>query len=289
MAEKDEEKISGCAEKPGVSRRKWLIDIGKAAALAGIVGKAVPFEAGAPAEKASAEVGAGNLPPGLFQPSPEHMGNALVNDARFRAIPPGCPVDFVRAPSGPFEPQFFSHEEYKVIRRLSALMLGESSAASGDGSANGNIVDEVAEWIDLRAHSHAGVREAAERLTPEQVALAKAYDGGRHLERLKNFDPQEIYRAGLKWIAAESARRHQREFLELSEEQQAAILDTIGDERYEKGAENDGPHFFPLLKGDIISGFYTSQIGLKELDDKNHGFYPESPGCPAGGLNTQKT
>ena len=84
-------------------------------------------------------------------------------------------------------------------------------------------------------------------------------------------------------------RKHQRGFVELSEDEQAAILDAISDDRTDKDTENDGTHFFRQLKGDIISGFYTSQIGLKELDDKNHGFYPESPGCPSGGLNTGKT
>ena len=169
---------------------------------------------------------------------------------------------------------------------IDADLLGESAPAKGGSQNEENIVDEVAEWIDLRTHSYAAVREAAGRLTPEQIALAKAYDGGESLERLKKTDPQKTYRSGLAWIAAESHRMYQREFLALREEEQTALLDAISDEHE---AANDSAHFFRRLKDDIIAGFYTSRIGLEELDDKNHGFYPESPGCPSGGQNPQKT
>lgn len=285
MEEKEAKQAGGV--KPGPTRRKWLIDIGKAAALAGLAGKTLPLRASESSAQANAEAGAGKLLPGLIQPSSEHMGNALMNDARFRMIPPGCQVDYVRPRSGPFVPQFFSTGEYRVIHRMTELMLGESAPAKGGSQNEENIVDEVAEWIDLRTHSYAGVREAAGRLTPEQVALAKAYDGGESLKRLKESDPQKTYRAGLAWIAAESHRMYQSEFLALREEQQTALLDAISDEHAPVEAANEGAHFFRQLKDDIVAGFYTSRIGLEELDDKNHGFYPESPGCPSGGLNSQ--
>jgi Gluconate 2-dehydrogenase subunit 3 len=284
MEDRDEKKGSdGNRKKRGLSRRKCLIDIGKAAALAGIAGKASPFEAESVAGLKGPETAPVKLPPGLYRPSSEHLGAALVDDSRFHPVPPGCEVDFVRARKGPFEPQFFSPDEYKVIHRLTALMLGEPSAAVAKGASpsQGNIVDEVAEWIDLHTYSFAGVREAAERLTPEQVALAKAYNRARLLKRIKGADPQKVYREGLAWIAEETKRRHQRGFIEFAEEQQIAILDLISDERAGKGAENDGTRFFRQLKDDIISGFYTSRAGLKELDDKANRFYAESPGCPS--------
>jgi hypothetical protein len=170
-------------------------------------------------------------------------------------------------------------------------MLGEPSAAPPEGASSleGNIVDEVSEWIDLHAYSIPGVREAAERLTPEQVALATAYNGARLLTGIKGADPQKTYREGLAWIAQESKRRHQQGFIELAEEHQAALLDLISDERAGKGAENDGTRFFRQLKGDMISGFYTSKRGLKELDDKANRFYAYSPGCPSSTTHSRKS
>jgi hypothetical protein len=284
VEEKDEKKATGgSGEKTGLSRREWLVDLGKAAALAGIAGKTASLDAkgtsGLPASEARPEA----LPPGLYSPSFDHLGHALGNDMRFHAIPPACEVDFIRPRTGPFEPEFFSPDEYKVIHRLTALMLGEPAGAYGEtaNSSVESIVDEVAEWIDLNTYSFAGVREAAERLTPEQVALATAYDGAPLLHRVKTTDPQKTYRAGLAWMAGESGRRHGRGFTELGEEQQTAILDLISDERANKDTDNDGTRFFRQLKSDIISGFYTSRSGLKELDYKANQFYAESPGCPS--------
>ena len=275
--------------KRGLSRRKWLIDVGKATALVGIAGKAGPLEADCAFGVMPPATGPKNLPPGLYRPSSEHLGAALENDSRFHPVPSGCEVDFIRRRKGPFAPQFFSPDEYKVIRRLTALMLGEPSTASGKraNSSEESIADEVAEWIDLYTYSFAGVRQAAERLTPEQVALAEAYNGARLLRRVRNSDPQQTYREGLAWIAEESKRRHQRGFVELAEEQQTAILDCISDE-HAAGTANSGTRFFRQIKGDIISGFYTSSAGLKELDDKANRFYAESPGCPASSRNRPK-
>ncbi|MEJ2008362.1 MAG: hypothetical protein P8Z30_09455 [Acidobacteriota bacterium] len=158
MKDKDEKKTRRAGEdKTELSRREWLIDVGKAAALAGIAGKAGSLQADGFSAPASSESRPQTLPAGLYRPAPGHLGRALEGDSRFHPVPPGCPVDFIRPRTGPFEPQFFSPDEYQVIHRLAALMLGESSAAPGK-SSDGDIVDEVAEWIDLHTYRFAGVR-----------------------------------------------------------------------------------------------------------------------------------
>ncbi len=292
MEAKDEEKgKNNSEEREVVSRRKWLIDLGKAAALAGITGKAGPLDAQGVAGSTSSEAGPERgLPAGLYRPSSGHLGRALEDDSRFHSIPLGCEVDFLRPRTKPFEPQFFSADEYKVIRRLTALMLGESTNASEENSkaADQDIVDEVAQWIDLHTYSFAGVRETADRLSPEQAALAEAYNGAPLLHRVRTADPQKTYRDGLAWMAEESERRYQHGFLELSEQQQTAILDLISDDGPNKEADNEGTHLFMLLKRDIISGFYTSRIGLEELDYMGNRFYAASPGCSSFGHLHQK-
>jgi hypothetical protein len=279
MEDEDKQKTQGSGAGEGeFTRRRWLIEVGKAAALAGIAGCL-------PAASAASESKPETLPAGLFVPAPDHLSHALLEDSRFHPIPPGSPMEFIRPRSGPFEPQFFSRKEYAVIHRLTALILGESSAVSeGSGhNSGGALVDEVAEWVDLRTYSFAGVREAAGRLTPEQLAVVEAYNGAPLVHRVKTTDPPATYRNGLAWIEEESRRRHQRDFIDLTEEQQTATLDLICDLPANRNIENAGTRFFRLLKGDIISGFYTSKTGLKELNYQGNSFHAESPGCPSTG------
>lgn len=211
------------------TRRTWLITIGGAA-----VGVAVPVKA----------FPAPTLPPGVYQASADHLSHALMNGGRYHPIPGGCPTDYVLPRKGPYEPLFFSEAEFKVILRLTELLLGETEA-----------IQETAEWIDLQVFSGAGVREAVRRLDPLHRALAAAY---HHSEQE---DPATVCRDGLSWL-----ERH--DFMKLATPEQTALLESI----------TDTP-FFKFLKAAAIRGFYTSQAGLKELDFKGNAFYARSPGC----------
>lgn len=278
-----------------LSRREWLLKLGEAAVLLGFSG--TTGEAGlSPAsdlvlasEPASAggldAPAAAGLPPGLYEPSSDHLSHALSNDSLFHPIPPGSETDYVRPRTGPFEPQFFSPPEFQTVKRIVELMLGEahersSTAAAGNGGSDEEISAVVAEWIDLRVASAVAVRQAARRLKPDHRALAIAYHGSAApVENLENFDPQSISAAGLEWLAEQSERRHGKALLDLTEEQQIGILKEISDDRPGTTTENAGARFFNLIKAEAIRGFYTSQAGLMEIDYKGNAFYAESPGC----------
>jgi len=195
---------------------------------------------------------------------------------RFHPITPGCPTDYIRPRNRPFEPLFFSASEFAVITRMTQLLLGE--VPENDGSESESVGREVAEWIDLQVSSASGVHEAALHLDPLYRALAEAYDSVQ-MERLSKSDPGKICREGLEWISSAAQSRHADDFLSLRTEQQIALLDSISDERADSQSENAGTRFFGYLKTEVIRGFYTSQIGLKELDYKGNAFYAQSPGC----------
>jgi len=283
-----------------ITRRQWLLKLGEAAVLlgfSGTTGEPGPGEGGLRAasnlalasEPASAggfdAQAAAGLPPGLYEPSSDHLGHALSSDSLFHPIPPGGETDYVRPRTGPFEPQFFSPPEFQTVKRIVELMLGEahersSTAATGKDAKDGDISAAVAEWIDLRVASAVAVRQAARRLKPDHRALAIAYHGSAApIEKLENFDPQSISATGLEWLAEQSERRHGKAFLDLSEEQQVEVLKEISDDRPDTTKENPGTRFFKLIKAEAIRGFYTSRAGLMELDYKGNAFYPESPGC----------
>ena len=50
-------------------------------------------------------------------------------------------------------------------------------------------------------------------------------------------------------------------------------------ERYRRG-EEDGQAFFKLIREYTVMGFYTSRIGMEQLDYPGLRLYTESPGCP---------
>jgi hypothetical protein len=240
------------SEDRKLSRRDWVLSIAEAAIAAEVVGGSA--FASTPTE----------LPPGLYEPSTDHLGHALMSNGSFRVIPPGCPTDYVRPLAGPFRPAFFSTLEFPVIRRITELLLDEHEAAQ-----------EVAAWIDLRVSSAAAVREAALQLDPLHRALAIAYSGSSHVIETETSDPAAICRAGLEWLESAARREYGGAFVALDERRQVALLESISD----KHTQNPGARLFALLKGEAIRGFYTSEAGLKELDFQGNAFYARSPGC----------
>lgn len=257
---------SSLPTSPDITRREWLLRLGGTAVLMGFQGVPAAGQSGtAPPET-------NQLPPGLYDPSEDHMTHALMSDKRFYPIPHGSETDFLRPPSGPFQPQFFSPADFEVVKHLVATILGESVGSSEMGAT----VLEIAEWIDLEVFNSPAVRQAALHLSPQHRTLAIAYHGEKAVTALETHDPQKIWREGLDWISAESHRRWGKPFIDAPQASQAEILKFLSDL---KEAENAGARLFVLLKNQVAHGFYTSQRGLKELDYKGNAFYAECPGC----------
>jgi gluconate 2-dehydrogenase subunit 3-like protein len=277
--------------RPGAAvydRRQWMLRLGEAAVLVGFSGMAgdelarlggptAEVLAGPPPETAAQA----SLPPGLYEPSQDHMTHALTADERFHPIPPGSETDFVRPRTGPFQPQFFSAPQFEVVKRLVELVLREEKSPAGlagQDNAEGAIA-EIAGWIDLVVFNAAAVREAAQKLSAQHRALAIAYYGSEAVHKLESEDWQETWREGLQWVSEESPRRYGKAFLDLSKSQQMELLTSISDERPDKTSNHAGTRLFALLKTQVIRGFYTSQAGVKELNYKGNSFYVDCPGC----------
>ncbi len=249
-----------------LSRRLWILGLGETAlgmgfagALRSHTGEATP------------------LPPGLYEPLTNHLGHALQSAGRFHPIAPDSPTDYVRPRSEPFQPLFFSHTEFVVIRRVTQLFLGEEVNTGND--ARDGIVEEVAEWIDLSVFSSAGIRQAVLSLDPLHRALLVAYHGAGSVHDLETFDAQKVCRDGLAWLTEQSRSRGNADFSQLGENEQKQILTLASEEPSDNRIEDPGTRFFKLMKSVAIRGFYTSRIGLTELDFKGNAFYARSPGC----------
>ena len=302
LQQEDFKKEIGIENPKSPGRREWLLRLGETAFLmgfSGALGKAKPDVLPA---AVSSHTGAA-LPPGLYEPSNDHLSHALSSDARLHPIPAGSPTDYVRPLSDPFQPEFLAAQDFQVVRRIVELIIGEEAALSGTavvgdadssshaGSAvrSDHVAGEVAEWIDLRLAQVQAIRGAAERLAPDHRALAAAYDGSGRVEKLEGDDSQNTCRDGLHWLEEQSQQRHHKSFLSIDQGQQLELLKVISDDRSDLSHQNAGTRFFVWIKGETIRGFYTSQAGLKEIDYRGNAFYAEPPGCEPSPLNNENS
>jgi hypothetical protein len=146
-----------------LTRREWLLRLGGLTALAGVAG-AVPEVAGAVGVVQSP---AAALPPGLYEPSSEHLSHMLASkDTPF--VPRGTETDYALPRTGSFHPRFFGNDELRAVTTVVGSLLG---------NVDSRARSEAVEWLDLRLHSAAAVRQAARSLDPLHRALAVAYSG----------------------------------------------------------------------------------------------------------------
>jgi hypothetical protein len=262
--------------KPGVplTRREWLLTLSSAVVLRRLQG--------AKAQQGS-HAGKAPLPPGLYQPSLDHLSHALAGKGALLPSPPGTETEYVRPRTGPIVPKVFAQEEFAVIRRLVEIILGEdlkNSSAQAVVGGPASIYDEVAEWIDLVVASAPGTRKLARNLPADQRALAVTFFGSEEPVRyLESFEPERVCREGLAWLGEESQRRFAKGFLDANHSDQTELVHAISDARTDSSTTHPGTRLFDFLKEETIRGFYTSLLGLQELEYKGESFYGQSPGC----------
>ena len=275
-----EDKLEPRAADGGLSRREWLLNLGSTIALAGF--RVIP---GPPRQDFSAAP----LPPGLFQPSLDHLNHAMASEGVFFPAPAGSETEYTRPRSGPFLPQALSVEEFRLVQRLVEILLGEDVAKvaeEGMSSADLSIYEEVAEWIDLVLASAPGTRAAAQGLTPEHRSLAVAYFGDEEpVRELETFEPERVCKEGFAWFAQESRRHYAKDFLATEPSAQIELVRSVSDAREDRSAISPGTRLYDFLKAECTRGFYTSHTGLKELRYTGNSFYGQPPGCD---LRTQR-
>ncbi|MGP0021589.1 MAG: gluconate 2-dehydrogenase subunit 3 family protein [Candidatus Sulfotelmatobacter sp.] len=143
-----------------------------------------------------------------------------------------------------YRPQFFTAAEYAMVERLTEIII-PSDDTPGAKEAG------VAEFIDFMVASD-----------PE---------------------PQYPFRVGLAWLNAHAEQTNGRRFVELTPDEQTSLLEPLGFKDKARPGVESGVRFFNLMREFTVTGFYTSEIGFKELDNPALKFYAESPECPHKG------
>jgi hypothetical protein len=141
-----------------------------------------------------------------------------------------------------YAPQFFSPDEYATVERLAELIIPSDD---GPGAREAG----VSEFIDF------------------MVARDPAV--------------QVRFRYGLTWLDAHAVRLHGKRFQDLDAGPQAEILGPLAYRDRHRAGEEEGRAFFKLMRERTLMGFYTSRVGLQQLDYPGlRSHYPALPGCP---------
>jgi|SRR5579871_451378 len=247
-----------------ITRRQWLLRLGELAALAGVSGlipESSLFLMGQDDAMA--------LPPGLYSPSADELVHALSSAHHPFSPPPGSETDYAQPTAGPYAPQFFSAQEFRIVTRIAEILLGNIDSGA---------LAQTAQWIDLWFYSSAGVRQAAQQLDPMHRALAIAYYGEKAVRDLETADPASIGRNGIAALQKRSMDRHKTEFKDLAPAQQTELVGLMST----SGQDDPQRKFFDLLRAQTIRGYYTTAAGIKELDYKGNAYYATCPGCESG-------
>jgi hypothetical protein len=84
-------------------------------------------------------------------------------------------------------------------------------------------------------------------------------------------------RGGLKWLDVQCLNRYEHSFIGSTEQQQLEILEEIAYPMKAKPEMHQGAVFFSRLRDLVATGFYTSEIGIKDI-----GYVGNVPGQWAG-------
>ena len=95
---------------------------------------------------------------------------------------------------------------------------------------------------------------------------------------------QQRMREGLAWIDAESNRRFGKAFADAGATQREAILNDIAWPSRAPAPMKEGVDFFNGFRDLTASGYWSSEIGVKDLRYMGNVFNPNWNGCPPAAL-----
>ncbi|HEY2933081.1 MAG TPA: gluconate 2-dehydrogenase subunit 3 family protein [Acidobacteriota bacterium] len=144
--------------------------------------------------------------------------------------------------AAPWSPKFLNAKQNELVISLSELIIPQTDTAGAKAARVNEFVDAVLDDADSN----------------ERKEFAR----------------------GLRWIDSRSDELFGADFVKATPEQQTALL-TIISSRSNKALEDQiGVEFFNAIKSLTITGYYTSEVGMKEeLGDDGNLFFDDYPGC----------
>ena len=146
------------------------------------------------------------------------------------------------APSTPFDPRFFTAGELAAATKLMDLIIPRDARS---GAASEAKVDEYMDFICAEYHNTG-----------------------------------DWMRSGLMWLEGNSTGRFGKKFVDLTDQQRTQILDDIAWPARARPEMQAGATFFTRFRDLTSSGFWSSQMGVEDLQYQGNTFVAEWKGCP---------
>jgi len=146
----------------------------------------------------------------------------------------------------PFVPKFFTATEFKLVRTLADIIMPKDERS---GSA-----------------SDAGVPEFMDFMMIDQPAR------------------QIAMRGGLAWLDSECQERFDKTFLDCAETERSAVLDDIAWPAKARPELSHGVAFFNSFRDLTASGFWTTRMGIDDLQYMGNRSVARWNGCPPEAL-----
>ena len=130
-------------------------------------------------------------------------------------------------------------------------------------------------------HELATITVLSDIIIPKDATSGSASDAGvpEFIEFIvKDIPDHKVpMRGGLKWLDIQSNKRYGQAFIKCSAPEQIALVDDIAYPEKAKPEMQQGVAFFSLMRNLTASGFFTSEMGVKDI-----GFAGNRPGVWTG-------
>ena len=138
------------------------------------------------------------------------------------------------------------------------------------------------------AHEYDTVRLLVDILIPRDLRSASATDAGtpEFMDFLMTDQPERqlAMRGGLAWLDAECHQRFDKYFVDCDTSEREALLDVIAYPERASPELSHGVEFMNGFRDLTATGFFSSKIGVEDLQYLGNEFVTEWTGCPEEAL-----
>ncbi|HEU5154904.1 MAG TPA: gluconate 2-dehydrogenase subunit 3 family protein [Gemmatimonadales bacterium] len=137
-------------------------------------------------------------------------------------------------------------------------------------------------------HEWQTVRILVDLIIPKDERSGSATDAGvpEFMDFILNdqADMQDPMRGGLAWLDNECRDRFGRTFVDCGDAQRAGVLDDIAWPEKARPERSNGVEFFSQMRDLTASGFFSSKMGVEDLQYLGNRVVAEWTGCPPEAL-----
>ncbi len=152
---------------------------------------------------------------------------------------------FAAPPAAPYVPKFFTPHEWRTASMLADYIIPRDSRS---GSATDAKVPEYMDWL------------LADKESSENSKIAM--------------------RGGLAWLDLQASERFNKTFIRATDAERRQILDDIAWPKKAKAELSQGVAFFNRFRDLTASGFFSSEMGYRDVKFVGNVALPAWNGCP---------